>query len=80
MLRALVDQPNVPILYSTPGKWDMIYSKLDGFLEKQGVSLDLDHKHVLDQSKRFLEKKEINLNVDHWRALVGKSAVIIYTG
>lgn len=72
LLRAVVDQPNVPILYSTPGKWDMIYTKLNSFLETQGVTLHADQKSVLDQSKAFLEKKDASLNVGQWKALVGK--------
>ncbi|KAL9544109.1 hypothetical protein MBANPS3_007793 [Mucor bainieri] len=70
LLRAVVDQPNVPILYSTPGKWDMIYTKLNSFLETQGVALDTDQKNVLDQSKALLEKKDTSLNVGQWRLLV----------
>lgn len=72
LLRAVVDQPNVPILYSTPGKWDMIYTKLNSFLETQGVTLDADQKSVLDQSKAFLEKKDTSLNAGQWKSLVGK--------
>ncbi|EPB87331.1 hypothetical protein HMPREF1544_05856 [Mucor circinelloides 1006PhL] len=70
LLRAVVDQPNVPILYSTPGKWDMIYSKLNSFLEAQGITLDTDQKSVLDQSKAFLEKKDTSLNGGQWKSLV----------
>ncbi|CAO3650460.1 unnamed protein product [Mucor fragilis] len=70
LLRAVVDQPNVPILYSTPGKWDMIYTKLNSFLETQGVTLDADQKSVLDQSKAFLEKKDTSLNAGQWKSLV----------
>lgn len=67
-----MDQPNVPILYSTPGKWDMIYTKLNSFLEAQGITLDTDQKSVLDQSKAFLEKKDTSLNGGQWKSLVGK--------
>ncbi|KAL7320556.1 hypothetical protein PS15m_000434 [Mucor circinelloides] len=70
LLRAVVDQPNVPILYSTPGKWDMIYAKLNSFLEAQGITLDTDQKSVLDQSKAFLEKKDTSLNGGQWKSLV----------
>ncbi|GAN08824.1 thioredoxin family protein [Mucor ambiguus] len=70
LLRAVVDQPNVPILYSTPGKWDMIYTKLNSFLETQGVVLDADQKNVLDQSKAFLEKKNTSFNVGQWKLLI----------
>lgn len=75
MLRAIVDQPNVPILYSTPGKWDMIYTKLNAFLEKENIALDIDQKNVLDQSKSFLEKKDTTLNLGHWKLLVGEFVV-----
>ncbi|KAK4511413.1 uncharacterized protein ATC70_012628 [Mucor velutinosus] len=70
LLRAVVDQPNVPILYSTPGKWEMIYTKLHSFLETQSITLDADQKSVLDQSKAFLEKKDTNLNAGQWKLLV----------
>lgn len=67
-----MDQPNVPILYSIPGKWDMIYAKLNAFLKKESITLDTDQKAVLDQSKSFLEKKDTTLNMDYWKSLVGK--------
>jgi hypothetical protein len=77
LLRAIVDQPNVPILYSIPGKWDMIYAKLNAFLEKESITLDTDQKTVLDQSKSFLEKKDTTLNMDYWKSLVGKFFLFI---
>jgi hypothetical protein len=65
-----VDQPNVPILYTTPGKLDMIYGKLNGFLEN--IVLESSQKKVLSQSKDFLENKEKVLDVNGWKSLVGK--------
>ncbi|CEP13775.1 hypothetical protein [Parasitella parasitica] len=70
LLRTIVDQPNVPILYTLPGKWDMIYAKLNTFLEKENITLDAGQKSIFDQSKRFLEKTNSTLNMDQWKTFV----------
>lgn len=73
LLRSIVDQPNVPITYAALGKLDMIYEKLNMFLQQENITLDLNQKKVLDESKIFLENpttKDINLN--EWKLLLGK--------
>jgi thiol-disulfide isomerase/thioredoxin len=73
LLRAIVDQPNIPITYTVPAKLDMVYGKLNGFLEKENISLDINQKKVLDGSKAYLENptKE-TMDVARWKNLVGK--------
>lgn len=76
LLRAIIDQPNVPITYATPGKLDMIYGKLNGFLESGNIQLDQSQREVLDKAKVFLEDP-VNKSFDtaKWAALVGKKKV-----
>lgn len=71
LLRAIIDQPNVPITYATPGKLDMIYGKLNGFLESGNIQLDQSQREVLDKAKVFLEDP-VNRSFDtaKWAALV----------
>ncbi|OBZ91273.1 hypothetical protein A0J61_00658, partial [Choanephora cucurbitarum] len=71
LLRSIVDQPNVPILYNQPGKWDMIYSKLDGFLDK--IELGDQQKQTLKQSRVFLEDtSNQTFDVKEWKQLIDK--------
>lgn len=72
LLRAIVDQPNNPILYSTASKLDMVYGKLNEFLVKENVGLDASQKNVLDQSRSFLDNKVNALDTNAWISLVGK--------
>ncbi|KAI8346380.1 PPPDE putative peptidase domain-containing protein [Choanephora cucurbitarum] len=69
LLRSIVDQPNVPILYNQPGKWDMIYSKLDGFLDR--IELGDQQKQILKQSRVFLEDtSNQTFDMKEWKKLI----------
>lgn len=73
LLRAIVDQPNVPITYNVPGKLEMIYGKLNSFFEQEGIVLDADQKKALDGSKIFLESPTTTtIEVASWKLLVGE--------
>ncbi|RCH83412.1 hypothetical protein CU098_006071, partial [Rhizopus stolonifer] len=66
LLRSIVDHPNVPILYAQPGKWDMIYTKLNGFL----ATLDQNQKAIVEQSRLYLENKQQTLDMPSWTVFV----------
>ncbi|GAA5817650.1 hypothetical protein MFLAVUS_011201 [Mucor flavus] len=71
LLRSIVDQPNVPIIFKTPGKLDMVYGKLNSFLEQESIVLDGNQKKVLDASKKFLENPAgTTIDVGGWKLLV----------
>lgn len=66
-------QPNVPITFALPGKLDMIYGKLNEFLEKGNITLEAIQKKALDGTKKFLEDPTNGtINVSDWKLLVGK--------
>lgn len=68
-----MDQPNIPITYAVPGKLDMIYGKLNVFLQQENIVLDLNQKKVLDGSKIFLEDPTTKtIDLDGWKHLLGK--------
>lgn len=67
-----MDQPNVPIIFKAPGKLDMVYGKLNSFLEQESIVLDGNQKKVLDASKNFLENPVgTTIDVGGWKLLVG---------
>ncbi|KAI8345374.1 PPPDE putative peptidase domain-containing protein [Blakeslea trispora] len=69
LLKSIVDQPNIPILYNQPGKWDMIYSKLEGFLNN--VELEGQQKQILKQSRLFLENPSAHtFDVKEWKQFI----------
>ncbi|KAI8987973.1 PPPDE putative peptidase domain-containing protein [Mycotypha africana] len=70
LLRSIVDQPNVPILYTQPGKLDMIYGKLKEFIKQTDIHLDEDQQRILDQSKQLLEGKCKELDFNQWTSFV----------
>ncbi|KAI7885434.1 PPPDE putative peptidase domain-containing protein [Mucor mucedo] len=71
LLRSIVDQPNVPITYAVPGKLDMIYGKLNTFLQEANIELDLNQKKVLDGSKAYLENPKSNsIDLNGWKLLL----------
>lgn len=68
-MRAIINQPNVPILYTNVGKLDVIYGKLNEFLEANGVTLSDTEKKTLDETKQVLSKEKKTLDVNEWSEL-----------
>lgn len=72
-LRNVVNLPNKPVLYATPGKMDMIFGKLESFLEQDNIALDERDKTTLSQSKTAIQKNDAkSLDMQHWHQLLGK--------
>jgi hypothetical protein len=69
-LRAIIDQPNVPVLYKSVGKLDMIYGKLQGFLDQNNIALNEAQKKTLDQAKQFLLDNKQPINMNQWQSLI----------
>lgn len=80
-LRDVLDLPNNPVLYGTIGKLDVIYSKLQDFLQQNNVQLDDSQRTTLDVVKKRLndtsEEARSPVNFSDWRDLVGKRRVLI---
>ncbi|KAI8997841.1 PPPDE putative peptidase domain-containing protein [Pilobolus umbonatus] len=70
LLRSIVDQPNVPILYTTVGKLDIIYNKLYEFLEKDEIRLTSEQDTLLKQVKNYLLDKTDTMDVKGWSQLI----------
>ncbi|KAI8144269.1 PPPDE putative peptidase domain-containing protein [Fennellomyces sp. T-0311] len=69
-LRGVLDLPNKPVLYNTPGKVDMIYSKLESFLDQDGIKLDEQNKIVLEQSKKAITDPKVAIDMAGWSSLI----------
>ncbi|KAI9484947.1 PPPDE putative peptidase domain-containing protein [Zychaea mexicana] len=70
-LRGVLDLPNKPVLYSTPGKVDMIYSKLESFLDQDAIKLDDKERSIFDQSKKAVLDPKVTLDMAGWSSLIG---------
>ncbi|KAI9249457.1 PPPDE putative peptidase domain-containing protein [Phascolomyces articulosus] len=69
-LRGVLDLPNKPVLYNTPGKVDMIYSKLNAFLEQDGIKLSEQDQNVLDQSKIVVLDPTFTVDMAQWSSFI----------
>ncbi|PHZ07544.1 DUF862-domain-containing protein [Rhizopus microsporus ATCC 52813] len=69
LLKAIINQPNVPILYTNVGKLDVIYGKLNEFIKANNVTLSDTEKKALDETKQVLSKEKKTLNVNEWSEL-----------
>ncbi|KAI8888458.1 DUF862-domain-containing protein [Backusella circina FSU 941] len=69
-LRAILDQPNVPVLYKSVGKLDMIYGKLQGFLDQNNIILDETQKNTLNQAKQVLLDNKQHIDMNQWASLI----------
>ncbi|KAF7728285.1 hypothetical protein EC973_006459 [Apophysomyces ossiformis] len=68
ILRAVHDAPNQPILYTNPGKLDIIIAKLESFLE---IPLDERQKTILTSAQASItSSSEEQLDAKAWRELV----------
>ena len=70
-LRGVLDLPSKPVLYSTPGKVDMIYSKLQSFLDQDKIQLDEQKRNVLEQSKKAVTDPKAAIDMAQWSSLIG---------
>ncbi|ORY97266.1 PPPDE putative peptidase domain-domain-containing protein [Syncephalastrum racemosum] len=65
-LRAVLDLPNAPVLYKTPGKADLISGKLDEFMEQDGITLQPEQRSLLSDA---IQKGSVN-DLKAWENLV----------
>ncbi|KAI7898374.1 PPPDE putative peptidase domain-containing protein [Cokeromyces recurvatus] len=71
LLKTITHQSNAPILFPTMEKLDIVYAKLNEFLEKRHIVLEPRQKDILDESKKYLEANgSIEFNVNEWKLLV----------
>ncbi|KAJ8652244.1 hypothetical protein O0I10_012152 [Lichtheimia ornata] len=72
-LRNVVNLPNKPVLYATPGKMDMIFGKLETFLEQDKIELNEQEQRTLSQSKAAIQQNDAkSLDMQHWHQLLDK--------
>lgn len=72
-LRNVVNLPNKPVLYATPGKTDMIFGKLESFLEQDKIELNEQEQRTLSQSKTAIQQNDAkSLDMQHWHQLLGE--------
>lgn len=72
-LRNVVNLPNKPVLYATPGKMDMIFGKLETFLEQDKIELNEQEQRTLSQSKAAIQQNDAkSLDMQHWHQLLGE--------
>ena len=78
-LRSVLDLPNKPVLYNTPGKVEMIYNKLESFLDQDGIKLSEQDRNVLEQSKKVVLDSNVSIDMGQWSFLMGKMKIQMRT-
>ncbi|KAI9315991.1 PPPDE putative peptidase domain-containing protein [Dichotomocladium elegans] len=72
-LRSIFDLPNKPVLYATPGKVDMVFGKLNAFLEEYCIDMNEYDKTVLAESKKIMQKENSStFIISHWADFTDK--------
>ncbi|KAG2225956.1 hypothetical protein INT45_006652 [Circinella minor] len=69
-LRCVLDLPNKPVLYNTPGKVEMIYNKLKSFLDQDGIKLSEQDQNILEQSKKVVLNSSIPIDMGQWSSFI----------